>query len=91
MSLEGLAKILCPHLGIKGRFDHKNLMVGDLSSWREEVVKYLMQDIRLLGGIMLRVSEAEELIDVMKNTGLEPNAYSYTCLVIGHCKAVVEP
>ena len=51
-SLVGLAKSLCPELGCKGSFDHSSVTVHNLSEKMVEAVKYMKQDILLLGGIL---------------------------------------
>lgn len=51
-SLDVLAKNLCPHLGCKGSIPHENVQVSNLSQLREELISYMKQDIRLLGGVM---------------------------------------
>lgn len=58
-SLQKLAKTLCPQLGPKGSIPHEELKVSDLSDKkkRKELLVYMKQDIRLLGGIMLKVQE----------------------------------
>ncbi|XP_054789359.1 DNA polymerase-like [Prosopis cineraria] len=53
-SLDNLAKNLCPHLGVKGSIPHENVQVSNLSQLRDQLISYLKQDIRLLGGVMLK-------------------------------------
>lgn len=56
-SLDSLAKTFCPELGVKGSFDHKSVEVQNLVKIKNESLIYMRQDIRLLGGIMLRAQE----------------------------------
>lgn len=56
-SLDSLAKTFCPELGVKGSFDHKSVEVKNLVKIKNESLIYMRQDIRLLGGIMLRAQE----------------------------------
>lgn len=51
-SLSSLAKHLCPHLGCKGSIDHMTVQVENLIDMREQLLEYMSQDIRLLGGVM---------------------------------------
>jgi hypothetical protein len=51
-SLNSLARTLCPQLGSKGSIPHEDIRVDNLSILREQLVEYLIQDIRLLGGVM---------------------------------------
>lgn len=52
-----LSKALCPELGSKGELAHKDLRVDNLQVHKEEIMKYLRQDILLLGGVMKKVQE----------------------------------
>lgn len=54
-SLKSLASNLCPSLGAKGYIDHKSVTVENLSDQKDQ--EYMKQDIRLLGGIMLKAQE----------------------------------
>nr|XP_048322176.1 DNA polymerase-like [Ziziphus jujuba var. spinosa] len=56
-SLSTLATTLCPELGSKGSVQHETLLVGDLIHQKEQLLDYLKQDIRLLGGVMLKAQE----------------------------------
>lgn len=56
-SLETLAKTLCPHLGSKGSIAHDEVQVSSLQENRAQLLDYMEQDIRLLGGVMLRAQE----------------------------------
>lgn len=51
-SLANLAKNLCPQLGSKGSIPHDEVNVSNLSKLRNQLLDYLKQDIRLLGGVM---------------------------------------
>lgn len=53
-SLSSLGKTLCPELGDKGSIPHNDLGVSDLEHMRSDLLDYLRQDIRLLGGVMLK-------------------------------------
>ena len=56
-SLASLGRTLCPELGPKGSIPHADLVVSDLQGISEEVIKYLRQDILLLGGVMLKAQD----------------------------------
>jgi DNA polymerase type B, organellar and viral len=56
-SLEKLANTLCPHLGSKGSIVHDEVKVSELQENRAKLLDYMTQDIRLLGGVMLRAQE----------------------------------
>lgn len=56
-SLSSLAKNLCPSLGSKGSIDHNTVTLTNLNSMKDELLKYMIQDIRLLGGIMLKAQD----------------------------------
>ncbi|VDO13682.1 unnamed protein product, partial [Brugia timori] len=56
-SLDTLAKTLCPQLGPKGSISHEKVQVSNLKTLRPQLVPYLEQDIRLLGGVMLKAQE----------------------------------
>ena len=51
-SLDSLSRNLCPELGNKGSVDHESMNVKNLKDKRDEVIEYMKQDIRLLGGVM---------------------------------------
>jgi hypothetical protein len=53
-TLAGLGKTLCPELGSKGILDHEEIEVSNLSNRRVQLLDYMKQDIRLLGGVMLK-------------------------------------
>ena len=50
--LGSLAESLCPGLGRKGSFAHENVTVKNVGEMKDSVLKYMEQDIRLLGGVM---------------------------------------
>ena len=56
-SLESLSRRLCPELGPKGLIPHTDLTVENLKSHSSSLIEYLRQDIRLLGGVMLKFQE----------------------------------
>lgn len=56
-SLATLAKALCPQLGVKGSIQHDEVGVSNLLNNREELLDYLKQDIRLLGGVFQKAQE----------------------------------
>lgn len=53
-SLRSLGESLCPELGKKADIDHSTVCVGNLKERKQEILLYMIQDIYLLGGIMLR-------------------------------------
>lgn len=55
--LEDLGKTLCPNLGTKGSIEHKGLRVHHLKDKRSLLLEYLKQDIRILGGVMVKGQE----------------------------------
>lgn len=55
--LEILAKTLCPQLGSKGSIQHDKVQVSNLLGMRDELLNYLKQDIRLLGGALQKGQE----------------------------------
>lgn len=55
--LNDLAASLCPSLGSKGSIDYENVSLSNLEKNKESLVDYMMQDIRLLGGVMQRAQE----------------------------------
>ncbi|XP_059067855.1 DNA polymerase-like [Cryptomeria japonica] len=56
-SLATLAKTLCPQLGSKGSIPHDEVRVSNLMDLREQLLDYMIQDIRLLGGVMLKAQD----------------------------------
>lgn len=58
-NLNSLGKNLCPDLGPKGSFSipYDELKVEDLINNRRELLDYMKQDIRLLGGVMQKAQE----------------------------------
>jgi len=53
-SLASLAKDLCPELGGKGEIDHESICLSNLVERKDELLRYMIQDIVLLAGIMLK-------------------------------------
>ena len=53
-SLATLAKTLCLQLGSKGSIQHDEVRVENLNNNREPLLTYMIQDIRLLGGVMVK-------------------------------------
>jgi len=53
-SLNNLSKNLCPELGSKGSIPHDEVQVSNLITLRDQLLDYMKQDIRLLGGVMLK-------------------------------------
>ena len=56
-SLDTLAKTLCPELGVKGSIKHDEVEVSNLVTKRAELLEYMKQDIRLLGGVMQKAQD----------------------------------
>lgn len=56
-SLASLAKTLCPQLGNKGSIPHHEVQVSNLMNMSDDLLEYLRQDIRLLGGVMVKAQE----------------------------------
>eukprot|EP00253_Pinus_taeda_P008177 PITA_08177 len=56
-SLDTLAKTLCPQLHPKGSISHDEVQVLNIYNLRPQLISYLEQDIRLLGGVMLKSQE----------------------------------
>lgn len=56
-SLATLGKTLCPELGPKGDIKHDELEVSNLKLRSVELLEYMKQDIRLLGGVMLKAQD----------------------------------
>lgn len=56
-SLDKLSKALCPQLGSKGSIQHDKVEVSNLKKNRAELLDYMIQDIRLSGGVMLKAQE----------------------------------
>ncbi|XP_058722403.1 DNA polymerase-like [Vicia villosa] len=72
-SLKDLAQNLCPHLGIKGSINHDDIKLDNLSSLKYQLIKYLKQDIILLGGIILKAQDIlwnTYQIDILNNLTL---------------------
>nr|QHR86556.1 putative DNA polymerase [Picea sitchensis] len=68
-SLDTLAKTLCPQLGGKGSIPHEEIQVETLENRRDQLLEYLKQDIRLLGGVMLKAQEiywTQFKVDIVK-------------------------
>ena len=55
--LSSLAKSLCPGLGPKGSIPHDEICLSNLVSMKDRLLDYMKQDIRLLGGVMLKAQE----------------------------------
>jgi len=53
-SLNKLAKALCPELGTKGSIPHDDITVETLRPLKKQLLPYMKQDIRLLGGILVK-------------------------------------
>ncbi|THG22338.1 hypothetical protein TEA_010021 [Camellia sinensis var. sinensis] len=56
-SLETLSKTLCPQLGSKGSIQHGEVNEFNLMKLKAELLDYMQQDIRLLGGVMLKAQD----------------------------------
>lgn len=56
-NLASLAERLCPQLGPKGSIQHIEVLLSNLQERGEELLSYMRQDIRLLGGVMLKAQE----------------------------------
>jgi len=56
-SLDTLAKTLCPQLGSKGSIPYEEVRVSNLKNLSAQLLDYMKQDIRLLGGVMLKAQE----------------------------------
>lgn len=56
-SLASLGKTICPELGSKGSIPHSELCESNLIFHREDLIKYLRQDILILGGVMLKTQK----------------------------------
>lgn len=56
-SLATLATTLCPQLGSKGSFPHDEVRVSNIKYLRAQLLDYMKQDIRLLGGVMMKAQE----------------------------------
>ena len=54
-SLDSLSKNLCPELGYKGSIDSLKVNQDTLSNMKEDLRKYLKQDVLLLGGVMQKL------------------------------------
>ena len=69
-SLASLGKTLCPNLGNKGNINHEDVKITNLMEFSKELLDYLRQDIRLLGGIMVKV---QQLYWINYNIDIENN------------------
>ena len=56
-ALNNLAQDLCPKLGSKGTIPYEKLRLEYLPEIGQQLLAYLKQDIRLLGGVMLKAQE----------------------------------
>lgn len=56
-TLEELGKTLCPELGSKGSIPYSKLKVSNLQGHSEDLINYFLQDILLLGGVILKSQE----------------------------------
>lgn len=56
-SLNNLARNLCPQLGDKGTIPHDEVQVSNLKNLSTQLLEYMKQDIRLLGGVMQKAQE----------------------------------
>ncbi|KAL2457040.1 DNA polymerase [Forsythia ovata] len=56
-SLATLGKTLCPQLGEKGSIAHDEVRVSTLKTHSAQLLDYMKQDIRLLGGVMVKAQE----------------------------------
>ncbi|KAL4341478.1 hypothetical protein GQ457_08G030630 [Hibiscus cannabinus] len=56
-SLNSLANNFCPQFGSKFQVDHSKINEGNLNLHKEELIRYLKQDIHLLGGVMQNAQE----------------------------------
>lgn len=57
-SLAKLAKTLCPQLGSKGSIPHDEVQVSNLKNLSKQLLDYMKEDIRLLGGVMLKAQDS---------------------------------
>ncbi|XP_016182637.1 uncharacterized protein LOC107624706 [Arachis ipaensis] len=55
--LDNLAKSLCPDLGRKGTIPYDEVRQSNLKEMKSQLLDYMKQDIRLLGGVMRRAQE----------------------------------
>ncbi|MED6199722.1 hypothetical protein PIB30_078585 [Stylosanthes scabra] len=55
--LDNLAKSLCPDLGRKGTIQYDEVRQSNLKEKKSQLLGYMEQDIRLLGGVMRRAQE----------------------------------
>lgn len=75
-SLAILSKTLCPELGSKGDINHKEVVVSNLQEKRADLMVYLKQDIRLLGGILVAAQKlffnayGVDIVDCMTTSSL---------------------
>ena len=56
-SLKSLAETMCPELGCKGSIPHDELNEFNISEKKEELIKYLDQDILILAGVLRKAQE----------------------------------
>ena len=56
-SLKSLATTMCPELGGKGSIPHEELNEFNISEKKEELIKYLSQDILILAGVLRKAQE----------------------------------
>ncbi|NP_862323.1 hypothetical protein BrnaMpl_p1 (mitochondrion) [Brassica napus] len=54
-TLNNLGKAICPELGSKGSVNHESVKEDNLKFRKSELIDYMIQDIRLLGGIMCKI------------------------------------
>lgn len=52
-----VARSLCPDLGTKGSIQDENVTLSNLCFMKKSLLDYMIQDIRLLGGIMQKAQE----------------------------------
>jgi len=75
-SLAILAKTLCPQLGTKGSIEHDKISILSIAERKAELLDYMIQDIRLLGGVMLKAQEIlsteykVDIVDCMTTSAL---------------------
>lgn len=72
-SLDTLAKTLCPQLGSKGSIAHSDVKVWNLMNKRALLLDYMIQDIRLLGGVMRKAQDiywSEYNVDIVDSLTL---------------------
>ena len=80
-SLDTLAKTLCPELGQKGSIEYDKVQVSNLKNLEKELLQYMKQDIRLLGGVMLKAQDLlwtlyqVDIVDCMTLSSLAMKIY----------------